>query len=113
MQNQASGRQNKAMMPVRGQRIFKKPDAKAKSSASSAALSAGVRNQIPIKLAVSALFRGYGSKRSNQLMDPLAAAMRTGDAALFDIRHMKGLGEFLIAVLAMKDVLRHGPPPET
>ncbi len=41
-------------------------------------------------------------------MDARAAAMRAGHSALVKIRHVKGLGEFLVAVLAMKDVLRHG-----
>lgn len=46
-------------------------------------------------------------------MDPLASAVGTGDTGFIDIGHVEGLSEFLIAVLAVKDVLRHGVPPET
>jgi len=56
----------------------------------------------------SALLRGDGREGRNQLVDALASAMRTNHFRLFDVGDVVLLGEFLIAVFAMKNVLRHG-----
>lgn len=55
----------------------------------------------------STLLRGDSSKCRHKLVHPIAAAMRTGRTSLFNIRHVKGLGELLVAILAVKDVLGH------
>jgi len=44
-------------------------------------------------------------------MHARAAAVRAGYSALIYIGHVDSLGEFLVAVLAMKDVLRHEQAP--
>lgn len=56
----------------------------------------------------SALLRGDGGKGRNQLVDALASAMWTNHFRLFDVGDVVLLGEFPIAVFAMKNVLRHG-----
>ena len=58
-----------------------------------------------------ALLRSYGRKAGNQLADALAAAVRTLDLGFLEVRDVKVLGEFHVAVLAVVDVLRHGLPP--
>ena len=55
--------------------------------------------------------RGHGRERRYELSHPLAAAVRTTHVALVAIGDMQVLGEFLIAILTMKDVLRHGDAP--
>jgi hypothetical protein len=47
----------------------------------------------------------------NQLVDILAAAVRALDFSFVDVSDMVMLGEFLVTVLAMKRVLRHGDSP--
>jgi hypothetical protein len=37
--------------------------------------------------------------------------MWAGDVGFINIRHVKRLGKFLVAILAMIDVLRHEVPP--
>src|SRR5215469_1162109 len=59
----------------------------------------------------SAFLRCDGHERSNKLMHARAAAVGAGHSAFIHIRHVKGLSKFLVAVLAMKYVLRHERAP--
>jgi hypothetical protein len=58
------------------------------------------------------LFRGYGGEGRNQLVDVLAVALRAPDLCLLDVGGVVLLGEFLVAVRTVKDVLRHRQTPE-
>jgi len=40
-----------------------------------------------------------------------AAAVRAFHTGLFNVRHVESLGKFLVAVLTMENVLRHGISP--
>src|SRR5579863_3861715 len=55
----------------------------------------------------STLLRGDRGKCRYKLVYSIAAAQRTGHASLFNIRHVKRLGELLVAVLAVKNILGH------
>lgn len=55
----------------------------------------------------SALFRSYGREGRDELMDVGAAAVGALDLGFIDVRDVVVLGEFLVAVCAMKGVLRH------
>jgi hypothetical protein len=56
-----------------------------------------------------ALFSGHGGERGYLLGYPLPAAVRADDSAFIEISDVKRPSEFLVAVLAEKNVLRHGP----
>ena len=56
-------------------------------------------------LAALTLLRGDGRKRCNQLVYPFAAAVRTTYLGLLNVGGMILLGEFLVAILAVKNVL--------
>ena len=56
---------------------------------------------------------GNGGERRYHLGHPLAAAVWTRHAALFEVRDVEGLGELLVAILAVKNVLGHGRSPAT
>lgn len=60
-----------------------------------------------------ALLGSDGGKCRDQLVHILAAAVRTGDAALFGFRNVQRLSKLFVAICAMKDVLRHGGLPRT
>jgi hypothetical protein len=49
----------------------------------------------------------YGRERRYLLSDPLAAAVWTHHASLFEVRDVKNLGEFLLAIQTEKNVVRH------
>lgn len=56
----------------------------------------------------SAFLSGYGGEGRYELSNPLAAAMRTNHVAPVTVGDVKLLREFLVAILAVKYVLRHG-----
>ena len=55
-----------------------------------------------------ALLRGDSRKGGDQLVNILAAAVRALDLSFVDVSEVMVLGEFLVAVLAVEGVLRHG-----
>ena len=55
-----------------------------------------------------ALLGRNGGERRYLLGHTLAAAVRADYAALFEISDVKNLGKFFFAILAEKNVLRHG-----
>jgi hypothetical protein len=57
--------------------------------------------------------RCHGGELRHLLFDLFAATVRAHDAALFQLRHVEILGEFLVAILTEKNVLTHGHSPGT
>ena len=55
-----------------------------------------------------ALLGRNGGEHRHLLRHPLAAAVWTSHKALFEISDMKNLGKLFVAILAEKNVLRHG-----
>jgi hypothetical protein len=58
-----------------------------------------------------ALFRGYRRESGDELVYALPAAVWTLDFSFFDVGDVEALGEFLVAVLAVIEVLRHKSTP--
>jgi hypothetical protein len=58
-----------------------------------------------------ALLCGYRGESCHQLVHALAAAVRTLDFSFLDVGDEEALGEFLVAVLAVIEVLRHDATP--
>jgi hypothetical protein len=55
-----------------------------------------------------AFFGRNGAERRYLLDNALATTVGTGHDTLFEINDVKSLGELLVAILAEKNVLRHG-----
>jgi hypothetical protein len=55
-----------------------------------------------------ALLGRDGGERRYRLGHPLAAAVWAHHAALFEVRDVENLGKFFVAILAEKNVVRHG-----
>jgi len=58
-----------------------------------------------------ALLCCYCGKSGHQLVYALTAAVRTLDFGFLDVGDVEALGEFLVAVLAVVEVLRHNATP--
>jgi hypothetical protein len=58
-----------------------------------------------------ALLCGYCGESGHQLVYALAAANWTLDFGFLDVGDVEVLGEFLVAVLAVVEVLRHNATP--
>jgi hypothetical protein len=55
-----------------------------------------------------ALLGRNGGERRYLLGHPLAAAVWAYHAALFEVRDVKNLGKFFVAIQTQKNVMRHG-----
>lgn len=58
-----------------------------------------------------ALLCGYRGESGHQLVHARAAAFGTLDFGFLHVGNMEALGEFLVAVLAVIEVLRHNAAP--
>ena len=58
-----------------------------------------------------ALLRGDSREGGHQLVNILAAAVRAVNFSFVDVGEVVVLGEFLVTVLAVEGVLRHGDSP--
>jgi len=58
-----------------------------------------------------ALLCGYRGESCHQLVHALAATVRTLDFGFLHVGDVEALGEFLVTVLAMIEVLRHDATP--
>src|SRR6185437_6588971 len=59
----------------------------------------------------SALLQSHRGECSHHLRHPLAAAVRARGLVLVELRHVHGLGEFLLAIEAEKRIVRHSASP--